>query len=267
MKTKSFILLLLFSSLTTIMFAQLSEKQAQKYKWSISAAINSVEAQLDQKLLDTWVYPSANYYSYFGNKHDNSLSLSIIPKYHITGDILLRFELGITNIDLQSYYNGINDSNSNSAAANIIKTDTIRQKIYRFIAGVQWDFIQKKFIESYCGASLCYLKYNEMYWTDFIIDNKYNQTGKNTATTAGGFATGIGAFVGVNIYLHKQISIGGEFSYSILYYKLGGMQNGIYQRTTKNVMDVKENWAISDNTSTGIQFSKVIPSFNLTVYF
>lgn len=265
MKTKSS-LLLLFSSLTITAFAQL-EKQEPKYKWSISASINSVEAQMDQKLFDTWVYPSANYYGYFGKKNDKSLSLSVIPKYRIADDILLRLEFGLTNIDLQSYYNGINDFNSNSAAANIIKIDTIRQKIYRFAYGIQWDFIKRKFIESYLGASLHYLYYSEMQWTDYIMDNSSKQYSRNISTTAGGFATGIGAFGGVNIYLHKNISIGGEFSYSLLYYKIGGLQNGIYQRTTNNVIDVNQNWAINNNASTGIQFSKVMPSLNLTIRF
>ena len=235
--------------------------------WSISAAINSVEAQMDQKLFDTWVFPSANYYAYFGDKHDKSLSLSIIPKYRIADDVFLRFEFGITGIYLVSRYNGINDSNSNSAAANIIKIDTIRQKIYRFATGIQWDFIKMKFIESYCGASLYYLYYSKMYWSDYITDNFTNQHGNHTASTSGGFATGIGAFAGINIYLRKHISIGGEFSYSLLYYKIGGMQNGTYQRITNNVMDVNEKWAIANNASTGMQFSKVMPSLNLTIRF
>lgn len=277
MKTKSFILLLFFS-LTKLAFSQFENEEDNQYKWSISASINSVEAQMDQKLLDTWVFPSANYYAYFGDKQDNSLSLSVIPKYMIADDLLLRFEFGMTNIDLRMHYNGGGDTLTQNqghigSTADIIKEDIIQQKIYRYAAGLQWSFLNKKFIETYCGASLNYFHYSEMHWSDYINDittlsPNYNYS-QYTATTPGGFATGVGAFAGLNIYLHNRVSIGGEFSYSLLYYKLGGMQKGVYERHNSvwGSTYVYEHWQIYNNASKGIQFSKIMPSLNLTIRF
>lgn len=272
MKTKSFILLL-FSLLTKFAFAQYVSESDNQYKWSISAAINSVEAQMDQKLFDTWVYPSVNYYGYYGDKQDKSLSLSIIPKYQITDDVLLRLEYGITNIDLRSHYNGIGDTVTQNqghigGTNNIIKDNIIQQKIYRYVAGIQWNFMKKKFIETYCGASLNYFHYSDMHWRDNIaIQSIPGRFTNYSATTPGGFATGIGAFSGFNIYLHKQISIGGEFSYSLLYYKLGGVQNGIVEQIYPANPTEILNWTIYNNSSEGIQFSKVMPSLNITIRF
>jgi hypothetical protein len=272
MKTKSFILLF-FSSLTKLVFGQYISEPDNQYKWSISAAINSVEAQMDQKLFDTWVYPSANYYAYYGDKQDKSLSVSIIPKYQITDDVLLRFEYGVTNIDLRSHYNGIGDTVTQNqghigGTADITDDNTIQQKIYRYSAGIQWNFMKKKFIETYCGASLNYFHYTDVYWRNNIA--LLNTPGRSTnyiATTPGGFATGIGAFSGFNIYLHKQVSVGGEFSYSVLYYKLGGVQTGVQEQIFPTTPTMILNWTIHNNASEGIQFSKVIPSLNITIRF
>ena len=285
MKTKILLISMFLSSLTYT-FAQLPTGQEEKnnYMWSIAAAINSTEAQMDQKLFDTWVFPSANYYSYFGDKHDKSLSLSVIPKYKITNDITLRFEFGITDIYLVSHYNGSADTFSQNqgqihqtgtigSSSPITKIDTIRQNIYRYALGVQWNFMKRKFVESYCGASLYYLHYSEMHWSDYINDNTtllpaYNYS-HYTASTPGGFATGIGFFAGANIYLHKRISVGGEFSYSLLYYKLGGLENGIYERhcSVWGANYIYSQWSIHNNASKGIQFSKVMPTFNISFWF
>ena len=84
---KTLLIFLFFSSFTCVAFAQFLKEEPLPSKWSVSVSINSVEAQMDQKLFDTWVFPIANYYAYFGDKHDKSLSLSVIPKYQINDDI------------------------------------------------------------------------------------------------------------------------------------------------------------------------------------
>lgn len=272
MKTKTFILLF-FSSLIKLAFGQYISEPDNQYKWSISSAINSVEAQMDQKLFDTWVAPSENYYAYYGNKQDKSFSFSIIPTYRITDDVQLRFEYGVTNIDLHSLFNGIGDTLSQNqgqalGSANVKGNNIIQQKIYRYIAGMQWNFMKKKFIETYCGASLNYFYYSEMHWWNYVSDNVI--VGKSTnyvATTPGGFATGIGAFAGFNIYLNKRISLGGEFSYSLLYYKLGGTQNGTIESIQPASPTEILTWKNYNNSSEGIGFSKVMPSLNLTIRF
>lgn len=283
MKIKNILTSLIFS-FTTIAFAQVDSLCIKKnipYRWEISVAMNSVEAQMDQKLFDTWVAPIANYYSYYGNKNDQSVSLSVIPKYRLNDGTLLRFEFGITNINLQSRFNGIGDTLTNNqgqvlGSGNTTGESIIKQKLYRYAAGIQWNLIKKKFIEAYYGISLCYFYYDKLNWNLFVSDNTallpdyhYNTY---TATTPGGFAAGIGMFIGANLYLNKRLSLGGELSYSLLYHQLGGIQSGVYEKylyTSSNnyYYHDYEQWSIHNNSSKGVQYSKVIPSLNLTIRF
>lgn len=284
MKTKIIFSAMFFYLFATSAFAQLEtnipqyEKGQPKYKWSISAAVNSAEAQMDQMLFNTWEAPYTNYYSNYGNKQDKSVSLSIIPKYQIADEIFLRFEFGITSINLQSHFNGIGDTVSQNqgqamGSARTIADDNIQQTIYRYAAGIQWNFMKKKFIETYFGASLNYFHYSEMHWSLDITgvlpfsNNIDNRNTNYTSFTPGGFATGIGTFAGFNVYLHKRVSLGGEFSYSILYYKLGGIENGVTEQIFPTTPTEILNWKVYNNASKGIEFSKVMPSLNLTIHF
>jgi hypothetical protein len=250
-------------------------------KWEIAFAYNSVEAQMDQKLFDTWVYASANYYGYFGDKKDKSYSFSIVPKYRIANDLFLRFEFGITNINLASHYNGIGDTvwqqqGHIATAGDIIKDDNITQKIYRYALGFQSTIISSKFVDAYCGITLNYFNYTKMYWRDNIHDLSFMLPDYKYfdywSLTPGGFATGVSGLAGVNFHLNKWISFGGEISYALLYYKLGGVEHGVFEIYQYNY-SLQEHfnrtlpWQINNNASEGIQFSKVIPSFNLAVSF
>ena len=275
MKIKNILTSLIFS-FTTIAFAQVDSlciKRTIPYRWELSVAMNSVEAQMDQKLFDTWVYPSANYYAYYGDKSDKSFSVSIIPKYKIKDNISVRCELGMTNIDLRSYYEGIGDTATQSqghigGTADIIKKDIIEQKIYRYLLGIQWQFIEKKFIGGYCGASLNYFHYGNLYWNDYILNTTSAGRSTNyTAITPGGYAFGTGMLVGINIYFSRQISLGGEFLYSLLYYQLGGIQNGTKEELFPTSPKQTVDWKIHNNKSEGIQFTKIMPSLNLTIRF
>jgi hypothetical protein len=267
MKTKTLASAMFFSSLAYSVSGQSFDKQEMQHsKWSISMALNSVEAQINQQLVDTWVLPTSSYYSFFGNKNDKSISLSIVPKYQITEDIGLCFEASVTAINLKSHYDGSKDYGYLSAAvADNITDVSIEQKIYRVVPKIQWDFIEKKFIDSYCGFSASFLSYSKVYWQQ--NSNRVSSPSEYTnytGTTVGGFASGIGTFAGINVHLCKGVSIGSEFSYSLLYYKLGGFQNG---RTEKRIytgaVDVVE-WSIANNASKGLQFSKVMPSFHIS---
>ena len=273
MKTNSILFSIFFISLSNFLCAQIdSVKKNNAFpKWEIGLAYNSVEAQMDQKLFDTWVFPSANYYAYFGNKNDRSFSISAIPKYFLSDDVQLRCEFGFTNINMRSYYNGAGDTLSQNqghigATGSIIKQDTIQQKIFRFVPGIQWTLTRKKRVKSYGGISLCYNYYSKMHWGDFITS--LPDTTRRTdyiATTKGGFQTGIGLFGGFTVRIYKQIYLGGELSYYLLYYKLGGIQKGeMINYYTSSATEVLL-WSIYDNSSKGVQFSKVIPSFRLCI--
>ena len=243
-----------------------SASPAKKPKWGISVVYNSVEAQIDQQLMNTWVFPAINYYDNFGDKKNKSYSLSILPEYSINEDMFLRFELGMTNINLLSHFNGYHDSVSTGFSVNTIADDTLQQKIYRFSPGIQLNFMKMKFIEAYCGGMLNYFHYSEITWVQNIKSNDI--PGRGTiyrSTTPGGFAAGIGAFSGFNIYLNKKIAIGGEISYSLLYYKLGGTESGMTISTFPTSPTETAIWSVENNKSGGVQFSKIMPSFHLTI--
>jgi hypothetical protein len=262
-------LILMSFLLSSLCYAQKDSLMGKEiiYRWRTTIAINSVEAQMDQQLLNTWLYPSTNYYGNYGNKTNRSISMSIIPKYYLDDNKWLRFELGITYINLLSHYDGTFDTLA-PGGANTIVNSKLQQKIYRFSPGIQWNFKQIKFFQPYCGVSLYYLQYGKLNWEDNISDNSTPGRGTEYSTkTKGGFASGIGSFVGLNVFINKRISIGSEFSYSLLYSKIGGTEKGVQTDTFPNSPTYISNWSTENAGSKGIQFSKIMPSFNISFRF
>lgn len=262
---------LLLTTTFLILFTSFSFSQTdtgkvktKEIRWDVSVSMNSVEAQIGDPLITSWDWAYQNLVV-FGNRTDRSLSFSIIPKYSIRDNVRLRCEVGLTNIYLTSHYNGINNYNTNFPN-NLIKDDTIQQKMLRFSPGFEWSFIKKKIIESYCGFSANYISYGKMYWKDNLKDNTApSDYDRWTGTTQGGFAAGIGAFAGFNIYCCKCISIGAEFSSALLYYKIGGIQKGQrFFQFSSSPATIRE-WKISDNVAKGTQYSKVMSSVNVTI--
>lgn len=271
MKTKLFILII-FSLKVCMAMPQadnlINTTKDTTTKWGCSVAINSVEAQIGDSEHGSWSYAYTNYMT-VSDKTNKSFSLSIVPKYCINKNILLRFEFGITDINLSSYYN------SKSSSSNISYTTynrTIQQKIYRFIPSLQWMFMKKKIIESYSGICGSYLNYTDMTYVNHVESRDLPSNSLVTlidekAIARGGFAIGVGAYTGFNIYFQKHISAGAEFSMYLLDYKIGGAFNGT--STFQNIPStpVVDEYSISTGLYKGIQFSKVLSSFNISVWF
>ncbi|MBK5285915.1 MAG: hypothetical protein JJE25_10990 [Bacteroidia bacterium] len=261
MKTKFFISAIFFSSIANFAFAQAHDEF--KSKCSLSIAYNSVEAQIGKPEETVWKYAYASTYDREGDKKDNSYSFSIIPKYSISDDVTLRFEFSITKINVTNYYFISHNQYG-------YFKDTIQQKIFRYMPGIQWSFFKKKRIETYCGLSAIYLNYGKTYWSEYSID--LNPGGNwyflNTSVP-GGFAAGAGAFAGFNFYLHKNISFGAELSSSLLYYKIGGKftASGIHFITSSGTTNVLDPYWIAHDSFEGTQFSKMLSSFNISIYF
>jgi len=204
-----------------------------------------------------------------GNRNDRSVSSSFLPKYYVNDDILLRFEFGITNLNLVAH-SEIKDVINNARHTYDAESTN---KIYRYALGFQWIFVRKKRIESYCGMTTSYINYkslNHHYHTERInlATNTLQASNDVTDITPGGYATGAGAFAGFNIYLFKRISLGAELSSSALYYKLGGKATQIY--TEFNVSG--PNPAVTYNSTypnsyKGFKISKTTSSFNISVWF
>jgi hypothetical protein len=131
--------------------------------------------------------------------------------------------------------------------------------------------MKTKKLESYCGMTASYINYQSVHHNyysegrDLVTDtiqSWLNQKG----TTPGGFAIGIGALAGFNIYLYKRISLGAELSSSALYYKLGG-EATLEDTEGHPPNPVLKGTSSYANSYKGFKISKIISSFNISVWF
>lgn len=252
-----------------ILYPGLQVSAQSNSKWGISAFYNSTDAQLGDPEWNSWGYAKGNFNN-FGDIADKSISVSIMPRYFISKDVLLRLELGITHFNLENNYDA-NALTSSSPATTSIINQHIKQNIYRFVPGIQWNLIKVKFIEPYCGITASYLHYANMIYKNRnevrdLPANTINHGLEDNATATGGFAAGGGAFAGFNIYMNKRISLGAETSFSLLYYKLGGTFSGKATSLGSNPPG-NEAYSYSTSSYTGVRFSKIMPSINVSFLF
>lgn len=244
------------------------QSAGQENKWGVSASINSIQAQVEVPVMTgtgaLLVDADGNILS-GGSRQDDSYSISIIPKYYLSEDFALRFEIGLTSLNLKA------TSDSKSAITHDLYSKQVSSSIYRYNPGFQWMFFRKKRIEAYCGMSASYINYGK-------ITSKYYSESRNLFTdtiqswhrvnevTPGGFSVGIGGFSGFNIYLQKYISIGAELSSYAMYYKLGGQTTGEnFEQVPRNPID--QFTTSFTNSYRGFKISKVISSFNISFWF
>lgn len=264
------------SLILAILISVISYSHAQmrkEYKWALSVAMNSIQAQIEIPLMTLTsgvtfagaiaVDADANIIAQ-GDRVDNSFSYSIVPKYYIQADVLLRFELGITNLNLKAHSDA-------KGSDRIITDEEVTTQILRFTPGFQWFFMKEKKIESYFGMTLSYVKYGDR---NLDVYSEHREVVTDTLwywirqkeSTPDGFAIGIGAFAGFNIYLTKRISLGAELSSSALYYKLGG------KTIAEGEQQVFPNPAYINsytfrNSYKGFKISKIISSYNISFWF
>ena len=268
MKTKFFLQAMFLFLFSYSSFAQTK----RELKWGLSLAMNSIQAQIAIPLMtnggEVIIDADGNIIAK-GDRNDHSISYSIVPKYYINDDILLRFEFGITNLNLKAYYEVEAPLPVNGRYT--YRTE-VANKIYRYAPGFQWFFLKEKKIESYCGMTASYINYkslNHHYYSEDInlASNTLRSSNDVTRITPGGFATGVGAFAGFNIYLLKRVSLGAELSSSALYYKLGG--EATQTLTEFNVLGPNPAVTYSTtypNSYKGFKISKITSSFNISLW-
>lgn len=266
MKAK-IILAILFSSTTTFVSAQFNLEQEIKYKWGLTTAINSIQAQVAIPLMTgpgAQIIDTDGNILAGGNRTDKSYSFSVIPKYHLNNNILVRFELGMTNLNL--YANADQKGTINHVISNIEVTN----KIYRYTPGFQWSFMKTKKTESYCGITASYISYKSIgrnYYYEYrdLGTDTIQYWGKIKETTPGGLSFGIGALTGFNFIVHKYISFGAELTSSALYYQLGGVTTS--EETQQSFPDPPFSFVGTYiNSYKGFKISKLISSFNITIW-
>ena len=268
MKTKNLLTAMFISSISYSALAQFNPEPAPQSRWGCSIEMNSIQAQVEIPMLaqsgGILVDADGNIIT-AGSRVDKSYSYSIIPKYRINNDILLRFEFGITNLDLEA------NVDAKGGLDHDISNTEISSRIYRYTPGFQWTFMKTKRIESYCGMTATYINYKAVNNNGYgerrdLATDTIQYQGSSKIWTPGGFALGIGALAGFNIYLHRQISVGAEFSSSASYYKLGGATTGEDIQTFPKPITTTSIGTYT-NSYKGFKISKIISSFNISVWF
>ncbi|HKR03251.1 MAG TPA: hypothetical protein VJY62_01340 [Bacteroidia bacterium] len=256
-----------FSIYTNLSFAQ--SASPKKYKWGLSVAINDAHSQIAFLGGTALAMDAEGNMVSGGEKTNKSYSLSIIPKYFINDEWLIRFEYGITQINLTNF-NTVTSSGLYASIHYPLLHDTIKQKINRFVAGAQFNFFKNKIIESYGGVNIPYIKYSA------ITRHTYTDQ-RNVATDTlmysyienknipGGYAAGLGVFAGFNVHVFKHVSLGAEFSSALLHYKVGGAS--IYESSVQIAPGPFQTTRYEYNESyKATRFTKILASFNLTFW-
>ncbi|CAN5307109.1 hypothetical protein BH10BAC1_BH10BAC1_15510 [soil metagenome] len=266
MKLKSYSLLLLFFVISNA-FGQTSEENEKPDKWGCSVAINNPHSHLAYYGEVGLAMDADGNMLNAAAKTNKSYSLSVIPKCYISSAVLIRFEYGLTRLDLKSKAVVYNEGTSSYPTTY----DTINQNINRFVLGVQYDFFKKKKFELFFGINGLYSKYSPITRRAYseqrdISSDALISWGRSSISIPGGYATGVSVSAGLNVFLNSHFSLGTEFSYGLLYYNVGGKfsEEYLYQilpNTSEKVTNTMTN------SYKGIRFTKIMPSFNLSVWF
>lgn len=258
----------LFTFLLMLSIRSSYAQARQETKWGFSFALNSIQSQVEVPLNTG---PGAVIIDADGNiltggaRIDNSISLSLIPKYSISENFLLRFEIGFTNLNLKA------SSDQKSSSTRVKSHTEISSKINRYSFGLQWYFMKTRTINSYFGIAMNYSNYGKLnrnlyYEYREISTDTLQYWGDGNEVTAGGFSGGIGSFAGFNIYIKKWFSVGAELSSSANYYNLGGVTTGYsIQQSLPNPLFT--NTSTYTNSYKGFKISKIMSSYNISFWF
>lgn len=249
------------------LFAQFDTEPDIKYKWGIGVAINSIQAQVEIPIMSgsgAQIIDADGNIITGGNREDKSYSISIVPKYHIKNNVQIRFEYGLTKLNLVS-------NSNHKLNQHTISYREVNNKINRYNIGFQWMFVKTFRLESYFGLTGTYVNYSDISSTssfenrDLVSDTLLFKT-KTNEITPGGYATGISGLTGFNIYLSNRFSIGAELSSTALYYKIGGKGVSETEELVAGNPSVSYSGEYA-NSYKGFKISKIMSSFNFTVRF
>jgi hypothetical protein len=250
----------------------------KQYKWSASVSVNSIHAQIEVPIATLiggtspvgapMVIDADGNILGRGDRFENSYSLSFIPKYRVSDDFLIRAEFMYTNLSESANFNSISYTTPREHSIDNIQ---VNFKLQKYSAGILWQFASEKVIESYCGLIASYQNYGQIITSIYHESRRSEQDTLQSINTIaenipGGFAVGIGALIGFNIFFNRHISVGAEFSSSIMHYELGGTAIAI--STGQSVPSYFYNFeTVYTNSYTGIKITKILSSFNICYWF
>ena len=261
--------IVIFCHLVFLSNAQTTSTKKKEQKFGCYFAINSVYAQvgyLSDDGLTTNIWGS----TYLGgDRKDKSISLSIIPAYNLSKDLLIRFELSWTKISLINSYSSASSSFTSSSVRQA-GSDTIKQKIYRYVPGLEYIYLKNKIIHLYCGVILPIIQYEPVRRNQFVEQRNVGTDtlvywNAQSVSIPGGYSAGVGSLAGFHVFIFKHLSIGAEFSVSLLYNDIGG--DVTYHSTGETISNSSFDETVKyPDSYRGIKFSKILSSFNIALF-
>ncbi len=196
------------------------------------------------------------------NLKHKSFAGGFLASYNINNETTIRLRFGITNYFIEEYsdgtLNGIQYSTSAKGQQNKIQ----------FAPGITWKMNMNK-LSLFGGFDLPVNLHGEFNLDNNSV-NKDSLTGNRTSdiqvktTLPGGNSFGIGAIMGFNYFPAKWVSMGAEFSPSLLYAKLSGKTTTV---TTDNLTPANSYTSHSEDEDKGFTFYDQRFSINFSVWF
>jgi hypothetical protein len=237
------------------------------YKWSIGLQVNTVDQTQRFTNQTTTIYWRDDDDLYISgnntNTKDHSFDLSILGNYYMKDSRFIKSSFGVNQINIKSEA-AASDSSGNSYLFNSSK----KQTDFDFCGGFGWLTTSNK-ISFYGGFQFRGAIYGKAFvhkyyeWDDpagaFYFSNEVLGTIKN------GFSIGVGNFVGF-LYRQKNIGIGGEISYSLMYSKYGGEES--FDNLTKTTpASINENTVQLNPILKTFEISRIKASLNFQIFF
>jgi len=184
------------------------------YKWGVGVQVSNPTKEV--KVM--WFDDGNESYDMYNTK-DKSFSLGLSGKYTFNNGLGIHLKAEITKIDI--IRTGDYWSFSEKCEEKIEGT----QNQFHLTPGITWN-TQKRKLNYYVGFEII-STFLEQFYINFnytILDTTSNIyiIGQDEVVIPKGFSIGAGAVAGFDFYFFKNLSIGAEFSPSIVYYKSKG---------------------------------------------
>lgn len=174
-----------------------------------------------------------------GTWKNKSFSFGLLGYYNLNENTLLRFKVGITNVNTSYHRDDRDEYRGTIPAPYRIIDETITQKRSFYVPGILWRLNINSFFQVHGGFELPINIYNNYIYksdeTDYDTTSTITLKANYITTAPGGYSAGVGAVAGFNVRVYKNISIGADFSSALLYLKLGGVvTQTVYQTIPVN---------------------------------
>lgn len=194
------------------------------------------------------------------NLKDQSFGLGAQLYYNLKNETQLRFRFGWSRIHILE----IQDQDIPSLGIHILDQGLGKQHQFHFAPGIGWSMEESRF--QLIGGFELPINYVGRFdlTADFQQSNLYNDSiveqDHSTISIPAGFSIGLGAYLGFVYNFKKYISIGAEFSPSLLYGNYGGRT-----ATSDYASTFQFEASYTDDSSTGFTFYQ--NRFSLNIFY